>query len=172
MNADAAVLVFARAPLPGRTKTRLVPGLGAWGAARLQARLTERALRTWLLGTIEYRLCLRGLAQQLGRAVTPDDVEPFLWTVADPHGPRVDAEDFLEAAEWQQGWATRVASWWPSGWHDEHDTQRRALIGLWAVLNRILPCTHSFDLGGSHTLTVASFRMSALWTVTAKSRKL
>lgn len=46
MNADAAVLVFARAPLPGRAKTRLVPRLGAWGAARLQARLTRRALLT------------------------------------------------------------------------------------------------------------------------------
>lgn len=48
MNADAVVLVFARSPLPGRAKTRLIPRLGAWGAARLQARLTERALRTAL----------------------------------------------------------------------------------------------------------------------------
>ena len=48
MSADAAVIVFARAPLPGRAKTRLVPKLGAWGAARLQARLTERALLTAL----------------------------------------------------------------------------------------------------------------------------
>jgi len=46
MRADATVLVFARAPLPGRAKTRLVPRLGPAGAARLQARLTERALRT------------------------------------------------------------------------------------------------------------------------------
>lgn len=46
MNADAAVIVFARAPIPGRAKTRLVAKLGAWGAARLQARLTERALQT------------------------------------------------------------------------------------------------------------------------------
>jgi glycosyltransferase A (GT-A) superfamily protein (DUF2064 family) len=41
-----AVLVFARAPVPGRVKTRLVPRLGAWGAARLHARLTAHALRT------------------------------------------------------------------------------------------------------------------------------
>jgi rSAM/selenodomain-associated transferase 1 len=46
MDADAAVIVFARAPLPGGAKTRLVAKLGAWGAARLQARLTERALQT------------------------------------------------------------------------------------------------------------------------------
>jgi rSAM/selenodomain-associated transferase 1 len=43
--AEAVVLVFARAPLPGRAKTRLVPALGAWGAARLQARLTARTLQ-------------------------------------------------------------------------------------------------------------------------------
>jgi uncharacterized protein len=40
-----AILVFARAPLPGRVKTRLAPRLGDWGAARLHARLTLRAVR-------------------------------------------------------------------------------------------------------------------------------
>lgn len=40
------MLVFARAPQPGRAKTRLVARLGAWGAARLQARLTGNAIRT------------------------------------------------------------------------------------------------------------------------------
>jgi rSAM/selenodomain-associated transferase 1 len=43
---DVAVLVFSRAPLPGRVKRRLVPRLGAWGAARLHLRLTRQALRT------------------------------------------------------------------------------------------------------------------------------
>lgn len=41
-----AIAVFARAPRPGRVKSRLIPTLGAWRAARLQARLVERALRT------------------------------------------------------------------------------------------------------------------------------
>jgi glycosyltransferase A (GT-A) superfamily protein (DUF2064 family) len=40
------VLIFARTPLPGRVKTRLVPRLGEWRAARLHARLTAQALRT------------------------------------------------------------------------------------------------------------------------------
>jgi rSAM/selenodomain-associated transferase 1 len=40
------VIVFARAPLAGRAKTRLAPRLGAAGAARLQARLIRAALRT------------------------------------------------------------------------------------------------------------------------------
>src|SRR6185436_6912680 len=41
---DTAVLVFARTPVPGRVKTRLVPRLGEWRAARLHARLTRHAL--------------------------------------------------------------------------------------------------------------------------------
>ena len=45
-NLDVAVLVFARAPVPGRVKTRLIPRLGEFRAARLHARLTARALRT------------------------------------------------------------------------------------------------------------------------------
>jgi uncharacterized protein len=39
-----SVLVFARAPLPGTTKTRLIPALGAEGAAALQARLIKHTL--------------------------------------------------------------------------------------------------------------------------------
>jgi uncharacterized protein len=40
------VLVFAREARPGRVKTRLIPLLGAHGAARLHARLVRRALQT------------------------------------------------------------------------------------------------------------------------------
>lgn len=39
------VHVFARAPVPGQCKTRLMPRLGARGAAWVQMRLTERALQ-------------------------------------------------------------------------------------------------------------------------------
>jgi rSAM/selenodomain-associated transferase 1 len=39
------IIVFARAPVPGEAKTRLIPRLGAWRAARLHASLTLRALR-------------------------------------------------------------------------------------------------------------------------------
>jgi uncharacterized protein len=41
-----AVAVLAKAPLPGFAKTRLVPALGADGAANLQARFIERAVTT------------------------------------------------------------------------------------------------------------------------------
>jgi rSAM/selenodomain-associated transferase 1 len=42
---DAAILVFARAPVPGKVKTRLIPALGAEGAAALHRSLVEAALR-------------------------------------------------------------------------------------------------------------------------------
>jgi uncharacterized protein len=41
----AALVVFAKAPQPGRVKTRLVPLLGEQGAARLHARMIEGTLR-------------------------------------------------------------------------------------------------------------------------------
>ena len=45
---EPALIVFARAPVPGRVKSRLVPLLGERGAARLHAQLLERTLRTAL----------------------------------------------------------------------------------------------------------------------------
>jgi len=41
---DVDIAVFARAPVAGQAKTRLIPRLGAAGAASLQWQLTERAL--------------------------------------------------------------------------------------------------------------------------------
>ena len=38
------ILVFARAPVPGRCKTRLIPALGAPGAAALHRRLVRKTL--------------------------------------------------------------------------------------------------------------------------------
>jgi hypothetical protein len=40
----ARILVFARAPVPGRCKTRLIPALGRQGAARLHRQLVRRTL--------------------------------------------------------------------------------------------------------------------------------
>ncbi len=47
-----SVAVVAKAPVPGFAKTRLIPRLGAGGAAALQARLTERAVATALAAGI------------------------------------------------------------------------------------------------------------------------
>lgn len=40
------LLLFTRYPRPGQAKTRLIPALGALGAAELHRRLTERTLAT------------------------------------------------------------------------------------------------------------------------------
>ena len=53
---DASVLIFARAPLAGSVKTRLIPLLGDHGAAALYRSLVERALtvaRESGVGTVE-----------------------------------------------------------------------------------------------------------------------
>lgn len=50
---EAALVVMAKAPLPGRAKTRLIPALGAVGAARLQAEL----LRAIVGILLQARLC-------------------------------------------------------------------------------------------------------------------
>lgn len=49
---SARLLVFAKAPELGVANTRLIPLLGAAGAARLQARLTRRAVATALAAGI------------------------------------------------------------------------------------------------------------------------
>ncbi len=43
-RAELAIAVLAKAPLPGLAKTRLIPALGADGAAALQARLIARTV--------------------------------------------------------------------------------------------------------------------------------
>ena len=46
MKHPASILVFAKAPVPGLAKTRLIPALGRDGAADFQAALTRRSLGT------------------------------------------------------------------------------------------------------------------------------
>ena len=58
------IILFGRYPVPGKTKTRLIPGLGPAGAAELQRRLTEKTLETLKqVGTRignEIEVCLEG----------------------------------------------------------------------------------------------------------------
>jgi len=44
-ESDSRLILFTRYPEPGRTKTRLIPALGAEGAADLHRRMTEHTLR-------------------------------------------------------------------------------------------------------------------------------
>lgn len=53
------IVIFAKAPVPGRVKTRLIPALGEAGAARLAARMLDLALgraRAAAVGPVE--LCM------------------------------------------------------------------------------------------------------------------
>jgi rSAM/selenodomain-associated transferase 1 len=47
-----AIAIIAKAPIPGLTKTRLIPTIGAHAAAVLQERLTERAVATALAAAV------------------------------------------------------------------------------------------------------------------------
>lgn len=49
---DARILVFAKAPVPGAVKTRLIPALGAAGAASLHATLVGHALDVATAGAL------------------------------------------------------------------------------------------------------------------------
>jgi uncharacterized protein len=48
VNSNIAIAVMAKAPIPGLAKTRLIPALGADGAARLQARFITATVETAL----------------------------------------------------------------------------------------------------------------------------
>jgi uncharacterized protein len=48
----ARILIFAKAPVPGRVKTRLIPAVGAVGAARLAGRMLDRTLEQALTAGI------------------------------------------------------------------------------------------------------------------------
>jgi uncharacterized protein len=71
MNEPVAVAVLAKAPVAGFAKTRLIPVLGADGAARLQASLIERAVTT---------ACAAGIGPVTLWA-TPDQNHPALQAI-------------------------------------------------------------------------------------------
>lgn len=53
------IVVFAKAPVPGRVKTRLIPALGEAGAARLAARMLDQALEQALAAAVgPVELCM------------------------------------------------------------------------------------------------------------------
>jgi rSAM/selenodomain-associated transferase 1 len=64
---DACVMVFARAPVPGQCKTRLIPVLGEQGAAALHEKLVRRALDA----------ACAALPAALELWCTPDATHPF-----------------------------------------------------------------------------------------------
>lgn len=76
------VVVFARAPVPGEAKTRLIPRLGARGAAHLHATLIERSLETaQVAGLGRVELCC-----------APDTAHPFFAACAERYGAVLTAQ--------------------------------------------------------------------------------
>jgi len=82
MTASCAIIIFARAPVPGQCKTRLIPALGAHGAAQLQAAMTRHALAT---------ACAAGLGQVI-LCATPDTNDSFLRECARASGAQLAAQ--------------------------------------------------------------------------------
>lgn len=71
---DARILVFAKAPVPGEVKTRLIPALGAQAAAALHVRLVRQ--------TIETAVAARVAPVEIW--CSPDDQHPLFRALALP----------------------------------------------------------------------------------------
>ncbi len=69
------VVVFAKAPVAGAAKTRLIPSLGAAGAAALHAAMVEHAIETAIAAAIG----------QVELACTPDTAHPLFQSIAGRH---------------------------------------------------------------------------------------
>ncbi|MCU0934999.1 MAG: TIGR04282 family arsenosugar biosynthesis glycosyltransferase [Gammaproteobacteria bacterium] len=100
MSADARsarrLLVFARAPVPGEAKTRLIPALGAEGAAALHARLVRRTLGA-----------VRGVAP-VTVCCAPGPDHPFFQSLAVDLGVALQAQAGADLGE-RMSWALREA---------------------------------------------------------------
>ena len=72
MENDAVILIFAKAPIPGLVKTRLIPAIGDMAAAMLHSALTERVIETACTTEIDVVLCC-----------APDTSHPFFQDCAD-----------------------------------------------------------------------------------------
>ena len=70
----ARLVLFTRFPEPGRAKTRLIPALGAAGAAKLHRRLTERALDVLRATGLPVELRITGAPADAFRAWLGDGV--------------------------------------------------------------------------------------------------
>ncbi len=69
--------VLGRAPIPGQAKTRLMPALGAEGAARAQCRLLQRVVG------VGRRWCAAAPRRRFRLWCSPDGRHPFFSTLTD-----------------------------------------------------------------------------------------
>lgn len=80
---DFPLAILAKAPLPGMAKTRMIPALGAEGAARLQARLIQLTLATALESTPAANITLW---------TALDHQHPLFLSLADTYGITLRAQ--------------------------------------------------------------------------------
>ncbi len=85
MENDAVILIFAKAPIPGAVKTRLIPAIGEMAAAMLHSALTERVIETACSTDVDVVLCC-----------SPDTSHPFFQDCADDFS--IDLADQLDDA--------------------------------------------------------------------------
>ncbi|HYD96575.1 MAG TPA: TIGR04282 family arsenosugar biosynthesis glycosyltransferase [Noviherbaspirillum sp.] len=82
MKDDCAIIVFAKDPVPGHAKTRLIPALGAEGAARLALRMLRETLSSAVAaGAGPVELCC-----------TPDQTSAVVRDEAARHGLGLTAQ--------------------------------------------------------------------------------
>ena len=93
MRRGVVVIVFARAPIAGAAKTRLIGRLGAWRAAQLHARLVRRALRT----------ALASCCARVELHVTPTTRHRFFARCRDEFGVDVKAQRGADLGERMHG---------------------------------------------------------------------
>lgn len=162
------IIVFARAPVPGEAKTRLIPRLGAWRAARLHVRLMRHALRTARAancGPVELHLTrrhslFRGARLQRGRDLGErmhhalSRSRPAILIGTDC--PELAPADLRRAARWLRGGYDAVLAPAEDGGY--------ALIGL----RRAIPALfQGMDWGSDHVYSdtvkkLAGYRWRAL----------
>lgn len=81
---SCTIIIFARAPQAGKAKTRLIPLLGAAGAAQLQARMTRHALAV--------ASAAQSRPGALVLCAAPDAANPELAAMARAHGAELAAQ--------------------------------------------------------------------------------
>ena len=74
MRHSAALIVFAKYPVPGKVKTRLIPALGAEGAAQLYTAFLHDAIQQYRTLDVDIRLYLDPPARSLHQAIDLDGI--------------------------------------------------------------------------------------------------
>lgn len=152
------VIVFAREPRAGRVKTRLIPLLGEQGAARLHARLVERAIGTARaagLGEVKLAWARRqrgaDLGERMHHAFARDLRRARRVILIGSDCPVLRARDLVRAARWLAGGADAVFAPAEDGGY--------ALIGLRRLSPRLF---EGIQWGGAQVMAQTRVRLAAL----------